>query len=208
MSQAGICGLPMISAWILSILSFISRMGTALLSLSVVFTADICLPRPDTAVPMERAAHALDTWGSAILRLAYSYLHNMEDAEDILQDTLVQYLRKAPAFENDEHEKAWLLRVASNLSKNRIKYNRIHMTDELSDELAAENRDDLSFVWDAVKALPEKYSEVVHLFYQEGLPTARIAEILHERESTIRSRLNRARGMLRETLREAYDFGV
>ena len=82
------------------------------------------------------------------------------------------------------------------------------MTDELSEELVAEKREDLSFVWDAVKALPEKYSEVVHLFYQEGLPTARIATILHERESTIRSRLNRARGMLRETLREAYDFGV
>lgn len=205
MSQTDICGLSMIPAWILSVLS---RIGPALLSLSADSTADRDIPRPESAVPMERAAHALDTWGNAVLRLAYSYLHNMEDAEDILQDTLVQYLRKAPVFESEEHEKAWLLRVASNLSKNRLKYNRIHSTDELSEELAAENREDLSFIWDAVKALPEKYSEVVHLFYQEGLPTARIAAILHERDSTIRSRLNRARGMLRETLREAYDFGV
>lgn len=205
MSQTGICGLPALSVWILN---FISRFGAALLSLSAVFATDRSIPRPDAAVPMERAAHALDAWGNAVLRLAYSYLHNMEDAEDVLQDTLVQYIRKAPTFESDEHEKAWLLRVASNLSKNRVKYNRIRMADELSEELVAESREDLSFVWDAVKSLPEKYGEVVHLFYQEGLPTAGIAEILHERESTIRSRLNRARGMLRETLREAYDFGV
>ena len=104
-----------------------------------------------------RAAEILDTHGNAILRYAYSYLHNMEDAEEALQDTLVQFLKIAPAFESEAHEKAWLLRVAGNLSKNRRSYNAVRAADELNDELVAENREDLSFVWQAVRDLPEKY---------------------------------------------------
>lgn len=97
----------------------------------------------------QQAARILDEHGNRILRLAYSYLHNMSDAEDILQDTLIQFLKTAPKFENAEHEKAWLLRVASNLSKNRIAYNSMRKTDELSETLAAEQREDLLFVWEA-----------------------------------------------------------
>ena len=70
----------------------------------------------------DRAAVLMDKYGNMILRVAYSYLHNMEDAEDILQDTLIQFLRNDPTFANDSHEKAWLITVASNLSKNKILY--------------------------------------------------------------------------------------
>ena len=79
--------------------------------------------------------------------------------------------------------------------------------DELNEELASEEREDLSFVWEAVKALPVKYREAVHLFYAEGCSTAEIAEILHENEATVRSRLMRGRSRLKEVLKEAYDFG-
>ena len=72
-----------------------------------------------------RAAQILDAHGNAILRYAYSYLHNMADAEEVLQDTLVQFLKTAPRFESEAHEKAWLLRVAGNLSKNRLSYNAV-----------------------------------------------------------------------------------
>ena len=87
-------------------------------------------------------------YGSSILRLAYSYLHNMDDAEEILQDTLIQHLKTAPVLEQEAHEKAWLFRVAGNLSKNRIAYNKVRSTDELKESLAAEQREDLSFVWE------------------------------------------------------------
>ena len=73
----------------------------------------------------QMAADALDTYGNAILRCAYSYLHNMADAEEVLQDTLLKLLTAAPTFESEEHKKAWLLRVAANLSKNRIEYNAL-----------------------------------------------------------------------------------
>lgn len=153
------------------------------------------------------AERLLNQYGNSILRLAYSYLHNIADAEEVVQDTLVQFLKETPAFADATHEKAWCLRVAGNLAKNRIKYNQVREADELNEELASEERDDLSFVWEAVKALPVKYREVVHLFYHEGYSTAEIARILERKEATVRSDLSRGREQLKTVLKEAYDFG-
>lgn len=153
-----------------------------------------------------QAGQMLDAYGNHILRLAYSYLHNMSDAEEVLQDTLIQFLKTAPVLESAVHEKAWLLRVAANLSKDRIDYNRLRTSDELKEELVSEEREDLSFVWEAVKALPVQYREAIHLFYYEGYPTAQIARILHKKEATVRSDLRRGREKLKAVLKEAYDF--
>ena len=153
-----------------------------------------------------RAEMILTRFGDSILRYAYTYLHNMSDAEEVLQDTLVQFLKTAPEFESENHEKAWLLRVAANLSKNRIRYNKLRETDELNEELVAEEREDLSFVWEAVKSLPVKYREVIHLFYHEGYQTAQIAKVLGRNESTVRSDLRRGREKLKEVLKGEYDF--
>ena len=153
-----------------------------------------------------QAERLLDTYGNAVLRMAYSYLHNMTDAEDIVQETMIRFLNAAPAFESPAHEKAWLLRVAANLSKNRIAYNKIRQSDELNEEITAEEAEDLSFVWEAVKQLPPTQGEVVHLFYHEGYSTAEIAGLLKRKEATVRSDLKRARERLRAILKEAYDF--
>jgi RNA polymerase sigma-70 factor (ECF subfamily) len=107
---------------------------------------------------------------------------------------------------SSSHEKAWLIKVASNLSKNRISYNKLRETDELNEELVAGGREDLSFVWEAVKKLPEKYREVIHLYYEEGYSTKDIADILGRNESTVRSDLKRGRDSLKAVLKEAYDF--
>lgn len=156
----------------------------------------------------QMAAEALNTYGNAILRCAYSYLHNMADAEEILQDTLLKLLTAAPTFDSEEHKKAWLLKVAANLSKNRIEYNALRDCDELDDSLAAEGREDLSFVWEAVKQLPTQYREVIHLHYYEGYSTEEMAQILSRNPSTIRSDLRRGREKLKSVLKEAYDFEV
>lgn len=138
--------------------------------------------------------------------MAYSYLHNMSDAEEILQETLIRYLTVQPELQGPEHEKAWLLRVAANLSKNRLDYNRLRDTDELEETLVSQERGDLSFLWEAVKQLPDANREVIHLFYYEGYPTAQIAKILNRRESTVRSDLRRGREQLKKILKEDYDF--
>lgn len=154
----------------------------------------------------EQAGRLMKSYGNSVLRLAYSYLHNMSDAEDVLQDTLIQFLKVQPRFETAQHEKAWLFRVAINISKNKLTYNKFRKTDELCETLAADEREDLGFVWDAVKHLPSKYSEVVHLYYHEGYSTAEIASLLSKKETTVRSLLQRARIKLKDVLKEVYDF--
>ena len=66
-------------------------------------------------------------------------------------------------------------------------------------------REDLSYVWEAVKALPVPYREAIHLFYYEDYSVARIAEILHSREGTVKSQLNRGRQLLKTKLMEAWN---
>ena len=160
----------------------------------------------DRAVWNQQAADLLETYGNQVLRYAYFYLHNLSDAEEVLQDTLLQFLKVRPVLESPQHEKAWLLRVAGNLSKNRLQFNKSHAADELREELTAEGREDLSFVWDAVQALPVGYREVIHLFYCEGYSTREIADLLQKNESTVRSDLRRGRMKLKEVLKEVYDF--
>ena len=165
-----------------------------------------CIEQSSPAQDLQPGEQVLNTYGNTILRLAYSYLHNMSDAEDILQETLVRYLTSAPEFQNSDHEKAWLLKVASNLSKNRIRYNKHHSADELSETLVAQNRSDLSFVWEAVRSLPVKYRSVIHLFYYEGYTSGEISKILGRKPSSVRSDLHRGRSQLKSILKEAYDF--
>lgn len=167
------------------------------------FSREISAEKPAT---FSRAEKALDQYGNAILRLAYSYLHNMSDAEDILQDTLLKYMQSAPVFENAQHEKAWLLCVASNLCKNKLSYNKIRETDELLETLTAEEREDLSFVWNAVKKLPENTGKPFISITKKGYSTREISRILNRRESTVRSDLKRGRERLKEILKEEYDF--
>ena len=143
-------------------------------------------PEEGEAPLIPDAARALRQHGDAVLRLACSYLHQRPEAEDVLQDTLLQYLQKAPPFSGEEHERA---------------------QEELSDLLPGRAPEpELSAVWDAVGALPARYRGVIHLYYYEGYTTVEIARILGARESTVRSLLARGREKLRAVLKEGYDF--
>lgn len=166
----------------------------------------VCDSAEQREIINRKAEGILEEYGNSILRLAYSYLHSLADAEDVLQDTLIQYIRSAPTIENATHEKAWLLRVAINISKNKIKYKKRRDTTELDEGLVSVDEQDLQFVWEAVKNLPIIYSEVLHLFYHEDYSTAQIASILTKKETTVRSLLHRAREKLKIILKEEYDF--
>lgn len=192
--------------WVLRLFEVVSRIFPVRL-LAVSKKSEEVQHTVDREAINQQAERLLTQHGDTVLRMAYSYLHNMEDAEEILQDTLVQFLKAAPVLESQRHEKAWFLHVAANLCRNRLKYNAIRQTDELADDLETEERGDLLFVWDAVKSLPSKYREVVHLYYYEGYRTAEIARILEMKEATVRSNLARGREKLKSVLKEAYDFG-
>ena len=148
----------------------------------------------------------LDIYGTGLYRFAYSYLHNDLDAQEIVQDTLLRLLKYKPTFADEEKEKAWLFKTAANLSRNKLRYNKVRETDPLEEILAIREEKDLSFVWEAVKQLDATGREVIHLFYEEGYTTKEIGEILNRKEATIRSSLARAREKLKTILKEAYDF--
>ncbi|MFR0822266.1 MAG: RNA polymerase sigma factor [Clostridia bacterium] len=150
----------------------------------------------------------LDQYGNTILRLAYSYLHNLYDAEEVVQEVLIKYLKYHPSFENAAVEKAWLMRVTINISKNLIKFNKIRTYIDLEDSPVICEDENLTFVWEAVKNLPIKYREVIHLFYHEGYSTKEMSMLLHKKEATIRSLLYRGRQLLKEELKEGYDFEI
>ncbi len=155
----------------------------------------------------------LDKYGDMILRLAFSCLKNREDAEDVLQDVMLKLMEKAPAFESDEHEKAWLIRVTINICRNRLRspWRRHRELDEtISSDASIQQWSsplgEESGVMSAVMELPEKYQEVIHLFYYEDYSITQISSILKKKESTIRSLLHRARAMLKDSLKEGWNI--
>ena len=168
-----------------------------------------CSPAETARERNRQAERLLDTYGSHILRLAYSYLHNSGDAEDVLQDTLIQFLRTKPVFESGTQEKAWLLRVAANCAQDlfRAPWRKRERPIEEAERVPAPGQvPEPGGVLEAVLSLPESYRLPVHLFYYEGLSIREIAGVLGKREGAVRTSLTRARALLRDKLKEEGDY--
>ena len=168
-----------------------------------LFESELLTLSPVGVQAAARAEKALQSYGNSLLRLAFSYMHNMQDAEDTLQDTLIQYMRKAPAFESEEQEKAWLITVTCNICKNKLRHTKRLREDELTDIVPDERQAE---VWECVKSLPDKYSEVLHLYYYEGYSIKEIANMLGKKEATVRSLMSRGRNMLKAPLEDIYGY--
>ena len=143
----------------------------------------------------------VNEYATMLLRVAYSQLNNRAEAEDAVQEVLLKYMEKAPVFQSEEHEKAWLLRVTINHCKNHLASAWFRKRADLDEGIPALDNEELEVV-SAVAALPAKYRAVVHLYYFEGYSTKEIAEILHSRPNTVSSRLSRARALLAKALKE------
>lgn len=136
---------------------------------------------------------------NTLYRTALSVTKNREDALDMVQETFIRWMTSRPSFESDEHEKAWLLRVVINLSRNLVSSAAHRTSEELLDIYPAKEEEE-KWLLEEVMKLPEKYREVIHLYYYEGYSTAEIAKILDTRESTVRSQMLRARRQLKKAL--------
>ena len=143
-------------------------------------------------------------YAPAIYRLAYARTGSRADAEDIMQEVFVRLLRAGPDFADRAHARAWLLRVAANCANDWFRAPWRRREGPLTDSLPAPEHEDGGVV-DAVLALPAKYRTAVHLYYYEELSVAEIAKITGKSESAVKSRLFRARAMLREALKEDDD---
>ena len=143
-------------------------------------------------------------YAPAIFRLAYARTGSRADAEDIMQEVFVRLLRAEPDFADRAHARAWLLRVAANCANDWFRAPWRRREGPLTDSLPAPEHEDGGVV-EAVLALPAKYRTAVHLYYYEELSVAEIAKITGKSESAVKSRLFRARAMLREALKEDDD---
>lgn len=143
-------------------------------------------------------------YAPAIYRLAYARTGSRADAEDIMQEVFVRLLRAGPDFADRAHARAWLLRVAANCANDWFRAPWRRREGPLSESLPAPEHESGGVV-EAVLALPAKYRTAVHLYYYEELSVAEIAKITGKSESAVKSRLFRARAMLREALKEDDD---
>lgn len=136
-----------------------------------------------------------------LYRTALAITGNMSDAEDILQEAFLRAYEKAPDFETEEHEKAWLIRVTVNLCNSRLRSPWHKRTAPLLDSYPVSESEQHELL-EQIITLPPKYRTVIHLFYYEGYSIKDISELTGQKESTIRSHLTRARKKLKSVLKE------
>lgn len=144
----------------------------------------------------------VDKYGNMLFRMCLVILCNENDAEDVVQDTFITYLTKSPPFNDSEHEKAWLITIATNRCKNMRRYNIIRKHMDIND-LQLYCKDDENYgLIEHLMRLPNKHKIVLLLYYVEGYKVDEIAKILGIITSAVKKRLQRGRELIREKYRK------
>lgn len=144
----------------------------------------------------------------SVWRVCYSFMKNVPETEDMVQETFLRLMDSGQAFENRRHERAWLVVTASNLCKDALKrwWRRNEDLSDFAETLPAPQREDWA-VTEALLKLKPKYKAVMFLYYYEGYTTEELARHLNCTESGVRSRLARGRRQLKHLLGGEYDEG-
>ncbi|PWJ11624.1 RNA polymerase sigma factor [Ruminococcus flavefaciens] len=150
------------------------------------------------------AREAVEKYGDMLYRISLLILKNTADAEDAVQETFIKYFTKAPEFTDAEHEKAWLITVATNRCRDMLRYRSRHETEseEVLNTYAVEKSD--SGILEALMELNDKYRIIMILFYVEQYKIDEIADITGVSVSAVKMRLSRGRKLLEEKYRKEY----
>ena len=144
---------------------------------------------------------AVIKYSDMLYKICLVMLCDEQDVQDAIQDTFCRYLEKKPNFRNEEHEKAWLIKVATIICRDMIRFRVRHpkvSIDEVENFLVApEQRDTLKELLE----LPIKHKTIIYLHYVEGYSIKEIVGILGITESAVKSRLLRGRKQMRDTVR-------
>lgn len=154
--------------------------------------------------PAEDVETIIERYGDLLYRLCILMLKNESDAEDVIQETLIKFYRKAPVFENADHEKAWLIRVATNKCRDLLRFRVRHPLAEVEQIMVASEDSADSGILEALASLPEKYKLVLALYYVEGYKVEDIAKIIGRTSSAVKMRLQKGRRLLEKVYREEY----
>ena len=141
-----------------------------------------------------------------VFRVALNYLCSPADAEDVTQTVFEKLLREKKVFENEEHIRAWLIRVAVNECKKLLRspWRKVEPLEDYQTAVAFDNPAH-SDLYRAVMELPKKYRMAIYLHYYEGYSTQEIASLLRIPKNTVCSHLKRGRELLKLQLQEADD---
>lgn len=143
-------------------------------------------------------------YADMVYRLAFARTGAKYDADEVFQEVFMRYIRKQPVFKNEEHCKAWLIRVTINCSKKLWNSSWKRKIVPLDENMSFETKNDID-LYNELQQLPPKYREVIHLFYYENLSLKEISQALNRKNSTVRTQLTRARELLKKILKEDYD---
>lgn len=152
---------------------------------------------------MMTAEEMVQAYSSMLYKICIVMLCNEQDAQDAIQDTFCRYLEKSPVFTDEEHEKAWLIRVASNICRDMLRFRIRHpkvSIEEITDSLATPEEQN---VLAELLALPLRYRSVIYLHYVEGYRIREIADLLGISEQAVKKRMQRGRDQLRLSWKEA-----
>lgn len=143
-------------------------------------------------------------YADMVYRLAMSRTRNKDNAEDVFQEVFLRLAKNKPKFENKLHEKAWIIRVTINCTKNILNSTWLKRTTILEDNILVEDKKTYDVYYEVLK-LPLKYRTIIHLFYYEGFKIKEISILLNMTESTVKTRLHRAREKLKNSLEGGFE---
>ena len=143
-------------------------------------------------------------YGNMLYKIAFLYLGNATDTEDVLQDVFTKYLCGKYRFKNSEHEKAWFIRVTQNKCLDYLKKSgrKNECIDDVPVTATYKDEDLEQDVISKVIALPQKYKSAIILFYYNNYTVEEISKTLKISKSAVKKRLQRGRDILKLELED------
>lgn len=158
----------------------------------------------------ERTLERLMTeYGDCVVRVCFLFLKDRQLAQDASQETFIKAWRALDSLREDGAEKAWLMKIAVNTCRNMVRSRYFRMvdrsvsTDDLPEPSSVDRQEDDSLLKEVMN-LPDKYRQVVVLYYYQELTAEETAQALGVPAATVRTRLKRARESLKARLEGGY----
>lgn len=153
-----------------------------------------------SAIDNEQFVTLVKEYTPNLYRLAYGILHNSEDAQDAVSESILKAYEKLHTLRKKESFRTWIMQIAANEAKRIYGRNRRNVHVENMEGYMPEFQDDYHELWDIVIKMDIVYREVILLYFYEQLSIREIGSILHIPEGTVKSRLSRAKKLLKERL--------
>ena len=146
----------------------------------------------------------IEKYSDMVYRIALTRCGTIENAEDVFQEVFIKFSQKMPEFQNEEHEKAWFIRVTINLTKNINNSSWNRKVIQLDENIMFENEEE-NDVFSIVCELPQNYRTVIYLLYYEGYKVKEISNLMKTKEGTVKTWLFRAREILKEKIEGGFE---